>query len=67
MLAGFLDPAWGAVLIVIGALTLLIQRRGMFIVVGMALLLAGIMNIGAGGDNRKGLWRKPCKMAEVVG
>ena len=45
VLAGFLDPVWGGLLIVIGVLALLIQRRGMFIVIGIGLLLAGIMNI----------------------
>lgn len=44
----FLDPVWGGVLIVIGVLTLLIQRRTMFITIGICLLLAGIMNIGSG-------------------
>ena len=50
VLAGFLDPAWGVVLIVIGVLAILVKQRGMFIMIGIALLLAGIMNIGAGGE-----------------
>ena len=50
--AGLLDPVWGAIIIVIGILNLCIQRRGMFIVNGCALVLVGIMNIAAGG----GLW-----------
>lgn len=51
VLAGFLDPIWGGVLIVLGLLTLFIQRRGMFIVIGIALCLARIINItmGSGG------------------
>ncbi|WP_456324103.1 hypothetical protein [Desulfonauticus submarinus] len=48
VLSGFLDPIWGGVLIVLGVLTLVIQQRGMFIVIGIGLLLAGIMNITAG-------------------
>ena len=41
----FLDPVWGGILIAIDILTLLVQRRGMFIVIGIGLLLAGVMNI----------------------
>jgi hypothetical protein len=46
--SGFLDPVWGAVILVVGVLNLLIPRRGMFIVNGIALLLVGILNITAG-------------------
>jgi hypothetical protein len=48
MLSGFLDPIWGCILIIVGVLSLFIQRRGMFIVFGIILILAGIMNIAAG-------------------
>ncbi len=48
VLADFLDPIWGGILIVLGILTLIIQQRGMFIVIGIGLLLAGIMNIIGG-------------------
>ena len=41
----FFDPVWGAMLIAIGVLTLLIRRRGMFIVIGATILLAGLLNI----------------------
>ncbi|MCX5813024.1 MAG: hypothetical protein NT178_10830 [Proteobacteria bacterium] len=49
VLTNFLDPIWGVLIIVIGALNLLIHRRGMFIVNGIVLLLAGVMNMAAGG------------------
>ncbi|MBE9506815.1 MAG: hypothetical protein IMY86_02090 [Chloroflexi bacterium] len=45
LLSGFLDPVWGAVIVVVGVLNLLIRRRGMFIVNGLALIGVGIMNI----------------------
>ena len=41
----FLDPIWGGILIAIGISCLFIKRRGMYIVIGIALILAGIMNI----------------------
>lgn len=44
-LAGFLEPLWGVVLIIIGILSLAIRERGMFLVIGGALLLAGVGNI----------------------
>ena len=53
VLAGILDPIWGGVLIVLGVLTLFIQWRGMFIVLGIVLFLAGIMNITSG---EFGIW-----------
>ncbi len=43
--AGFLDPVWGGIIIIIGILNLCIQRRELFIVNGVVLMLAGIMNI----------------------
>ncbi len=43
--AGYLDPVWGGIIIIIGILNLCIRRRGMFIVNGAALILVGIMNI----------------------
>jgi hypothetical protein len=49
VLSGFLDPIWGGLLILIGVLTLIIQKRGMFIVIGIGLLLAGLLNILSGG------------------
>jgi hypothetical protein len=49
VLTNFLEPVWGVLIIIIGALNLLIQRRGMFIVNGVAILLAGVMNMTAGG------------------
>ena len=43
--SGFLDPVWGGILIAIGIACLFIRRRGMYIAIGIALMLAGIMNI----------------------
>lgn len=45
VLAGFLAPLWGVVLIIIGILALAIRERGMFLVIGGGLLVAGIWNI----------------------
>jgi len=47
-LAGFLEPLWGVVLIIIGILSLAIRERGMFLVIGGALLLVGVWNITTG-------------------
>ena len=41
----FLDPIWGGIIIAIGISCLFIRRRGMYIVIGIALMLVGIMNI----------------------
>jgi hypothetical protein len=49
LLTGFLDPLWGLVIACIGVLNLLVPRRGMFIMNGIALLLAGVLNMSAGG------------------
>jgi len=58
-IAWLLDPTWrgvltslgifGGLLTVVGILALLIQRRGMFIVIGISLLIVGIRNIIDGG------------------
>ncbi|MFZ5993470.1 MAG: hypothetical protein ACOYU4_00565 [Thermodesulfobacteriota bacterium] len=48
MLTGFLDPIWGVLIACVGVLNLLIPRRGMFIVNGIVILLAGAMNVSAG-------------------
>ncbi len=44
-----LDPIWGGLLILLGVLTLIIRQRGMYIAIGIGLLLAGVMNIVAVG------------------
>lgn len=49
IISGFLDPVWGVLIAGIGVLNLLIPKRGMFIVNGMVILLAGVMNMTAGG------------------
>lgn len=48
ILTGFLDPIWGVLIACVGVLNLLIPRRGMFIVNGIVILLAGAMNMSAG-------------------
>jgi hypothetical protein len=48
VLAEFLSPVWGAIILVVGVLNLLIPQRGMFIVNGLALLMVGGLNIFAG-------------------
>lgn len=40
-----LDPIWGGLLILLGVLTLIIRQRGMYIAIGVGLLIAGVMNI----------------------
>ena len=47
--AGFLDPMWGIMIGILGVLNLLIPYRGMFIVNGIVLIIAGILNASAGG------------------
>jgi hypothetical protein len=49
LLSGFLDPVWGVMLIVLGLLSLVVRKCGMFIVFGCVLILAGIMNLTSGG------------------
>ena len=49
LLAGFLNPVWGIVLVILGVLNLIIRSRGMFIANGLALLIVGLMNIFSGG------------------
>ena len=45
VLSEFLDPIWGGILIVIGVSCLFIMQRGMYIVIGIGIILAGIMNM----------------------
>lgn len=47
--SGFLDPIWGGLLILVGILNLTIKARGMFILIGIILLVAGLMNLLGGG------------------
>lgn len=49
VLTGFLDPIWGVLIAGVGVLNILIPKRGMFIVNGIAIIIAGIMNASAGG------------------
>jgi len=46
--AGFLDPIWGKLLVLIGALSVIAPLRGMFIVFGIGFLVAGVANIFSG-------------------
>lgn len=45
----FLSPVWGVVIIVIGIITLSVQSRGMYIVIGISLIIVGILNMLGGG------------------
>ena len=43
----FLSPEWGVVLIFMGIIVLLIRHRGMYILLGMSLVVVGLMNISS--------------------
>lgn len=47
VLAGSMDPVWGVILVVIGAVCLFVRHRGMYIVIGVALVIVGSMNFVA--------------------
>jgi hypothetical protein len=47
--ASTLSPIWGGVLIVLGVLNLIIAHRAMFILNGIGLIVAAIMNVLGGG------------------
>jgi hypothetical protein len=47
---------WGVVLIVLGILSLIITHRGMFIALGGALILFGLMNLVGSFEAGPGLW-----------
>ncbi len=52
----FLSPAWGLILIAIGILAFLIKNRGMFIAIGIGIILAGVMNILGGMTSESSFW-----------
>jgi len=54
LLAGILNPIWGVLLIIVGALLFAIKNHYMFMATGCVLLLAGIMNLSSGITN--GFW-----------
>jgi hypothetical protein len=54
VLVNVLDPVWGAVLIVLGAVNLIVRKRGMYIVNGIALIFIGIINTMAALWNSSG-------------
>jgi hypothetical protein len=45
----FLDPVWGVIIIIIGIITLAVQSRGMYIVIGISLIIVGLLNMLGGG------------------
>jgi hypothetical protein len=49
----FLDSMWAFVVVPLGALSLFLAHRGLFIAIGTALVVIGILNIFSGGF---GLW-----------
>ena len=44
-----LDPLWAFVVVPLGALCLLLAHRGLFIAIGAALVVVGLLNIFGGG------------------
>ena len=44
----FLDPLWAFVVVPLGALSLFFAHRGLFIAIGTALVLVGLLNIFGG-------------------
>ena len=44
----FLDPLWALVVVPMGVLSLFVSHRGMFIPIGVALVLVGLLNIFGG-------------------
>lgn len=51
--SGFLNPAWGVTLLVVGGLSFLVQEASMFVLYAVALVWVGISNILSTG---LGLW-----------
>ena len=49
--SGFLNPIWGAVIILLGLINLCVQHRVMYIVNGVAILVAGVMNLAWTGNS----------------
>ena len=45
----FLDSLWAFVILPLGVLSLFVAHRGMFIAIGAALVLVGLLNIFGGG------------------
>ena len=45
----FLDPLWAFVILPLGVLSLFVAHRVMFIAIGAALVLVGLLNIFGGG------------------
>lgn len=56
VLAPFLWAEWGAVLAVIGVLCYLVKHRAMFIILGLALMLIGLLNGYGGLSTGKMFW-----------
>jgi hypothetical protein len=48
-LSQYLNPIWGGVLAVIGALVLIVRRRIMFVLIGLCLIAAGLLNLATRG------------------
>ena len=45
----FLDSMWAFVIVPLGILSLLVAHRGLFIAIGAALVIVGLLNIFGGG------------------
>lgn len=45
VLSSFLDPAWGMILLVVGALIVLVPIRAMYLVVALGMLISALANL----------------------
>ena len=54
--AKFLDPIWGVIIIVLGALNFVIVHRAMFVANGISLIVVGVMNVINGLVGANTLW-----------
>jgi len=52
----FLSAEWGMVLIPIGVLCLAVRHRGMYILLGLALMLVGVLNVTDSIQGGMGFW-----------
>jgi len=52
----FLSAEWGMVLIPIGVLCFIVRHRGMYILLGLALMLVGVLNITDSIQGGVGFW-----------
>lgn len=66
--SGFLNPVWGGVIILVGIINLCVQHRIMYIANGVAILMAGVMNLaltGSGGWTVFGMFQLFWGVSEI--